>query len=156
MTKDLELKAKERKLNLVEFFHQQREIIENIYAKLIALREAVFHYGLYRLGDTAGEKYKILDAVFKEFRSYYFPKAIYLPDRVIGNIAKLTIVATALINNYKNIAQYEKLDRDTEVEARLKINYENSVKFEGDFDACINTVANDFQIILGIKHEAAV
>lgn len=153
----LEMTAKEREIKFGGVFPSQREVIENTYAKIVILAETLESFGIGLFGSSVAEKSKLLHDVFNEFCLYYYPKAIYLPERTAKSVGSLVFACDVLARHYRAIDEahlsvganpYSDHNQTTYNELLAKC--PELEKSFGDFHIA---VIHEFQRVLGVRGE---
>ena len=91
---ELQIAASERNIKLTKVFEEQADIIAAVYAKLIALRDAVDNYiGFMReIGSNkAQDTLEKMHNAHREFGGYFYPRRIYIPVATANKITELEI-----------------------------------------------------------------
>jgi len=150
--KDFEREAHERSIKLTGVFTPQREVIENTYAKILALHNSLEEFSVGIFGDDPATKSNVVSEAFKEFAAYYYPKAIYLPESTVSKVALLTRAADRLARNLNQTRILNRQETQSHNET-LSINklMEKRPELEREVGDSFKAVIDEFQSILGVK-----
>jgi len=152
--KEFEAKISERHVKLTGIHPKQMEIVADTYGKLLALYNALEAFSAGLFGDDPDTKSKVVDAAYKEFSIFYYPKAIYLPKTAVSKVAALSLAADNLARTLNQIHTLDKMERTVPLQETINKLYEKKPTLERAFGDCYIAVVNEFQFVLGVATES--